>query len=67
MENEPIIHAHPEDDPVRQMRRDVLVGRLLDILYYAERNGFVVTVETRPLEPLAMRNYCMVADVRAAR
>lgn len=38
-----------------------------DLVLRAERAGIVVTIETKPLQPLAMRNYEMVWTVRAAR
>jgi len=41
-----------------------LLNMANDIIKLAQATGFVVTIETRPLQPLAMRNYEMVADVR---
>lgn len=39
----------------------------ISIVADAERYGLVLTIETRPLKPLAMGNHEMVVDVREAR
>jgi hypothetical protein len=44
-----------------------LADQLKLLLETAFELGFVITVETAPLEPLAMRNYRMIGNVRAAR
>lgn len=42
--------------------------QLMQVLIQQARDwGYVVTIETVPLQPLAMRNYEMVGDVRKAR
>ena len=40
---------------------------LVNLLADAEASGVVVTVELEPLQPLAMRHYRMVGNVRGAR
>jgi len=37
------------------------------LIQLAAKDGFVVTVELKPLKPLAMGNYETVVDVRPAR
>lgn len=41
--------------------------RLQRLLADAARVGIVITVDLQPLEPLAMRSYRMVGNVRGAR
>jgi histidinol phosphatase-like PHP family hydrolase len=33
----------------------------------AKQQGVIITIETRPLSPLAMRNFEMICEARAAR
>lgn len=63
----PSVDIAPEQDEARQWLRDNIAGDLVGLLDFAQRNGFIITVETVPLEPLAMRNYRMVGNVRGAR
>lgn len=38
-----------------------------NLVRQAELHGFVITIEQRPLKPLAMRNYETVVSVRERR
>lgn len=59
------------DDEFDEMRKQnnerTLNNMLTELLRLAEATGFVITVETKPLQPLAMRNYKMVGEIRRAR
>jgi hypothetical protein len=63
----PEVTGSSEADEHRQNLRDHIVNDLYGLLVLAKRNGFIVTVDTESLEPLAMRNVRMVGYVRAAR
>jgi hypothetical protein len=63
----PSVDVSPEQDEKRRRLRNYVAGDLIGLLDFAQRNGFIITVETVPLDPLAMRNYRMVGNVRAAR
>jgi len=52
------------DAELRESQRRILAGQLANIAGIAKDYGFVVTVEQRPLEPLAMGNYETVFSVR---
>lgn len=52
---------------IAQVQFNEMQRRVDELITYAESNGFVVTIDTEPLQPLAMRNYKMVANVRRAR
>lgn len=67
MNNYPIVNAHAEMNDEKRATRDRLTIDLLNLLERAKRNGFVITVDLQALEPLAMRNYRMIGDVRGAR
>jgi len=44
-----------------------IANKLQDALMHAYACGVVITVDLEPLEPLAMRNYRMRANVRHGR
>lgn len=46
---------------------EVCRAMALELIKYAKKTGHVVTIETVPMEPLAMGNYYMRNDVRKAR
>jgi hypothetical protein len=50
-----------------EVQREMLERRLSELLAEALYRGYVVTVETAPLRPLAMGHYRMVGYVRPAR
>lgn len=53
-----------EQEAVKLEEMERLVNQVIKI---AEDEGFVVTIETVPGTPLAMRNYYMFGNVRRAR
>lgn len=53
--------------PERRFILNYIISDLQGLLTYAQRNGFIVRVDTVSLEPLAMRNVRMVGHVRGAR
>lgn len=63
----PHVTSEAESDEHRQSLRDYITSDLYALLRFAQRNGFVITVDTAPLEPLAMGHYRMRGNVRAAR
>lgn len=58
--------AHFVDRDRIKSLQDIRV-RVRELIALAESNGFVVTIDTKPKQPLATGNFTMVADVRDAR
>lgn len=46
---------------------DELRSFLIDLLAAADEDGFIITIERKPLKPLAMRNAISIVDVREKR
>lgn len=53
-------HGYPNDTVFLKASADYVIGK-------AKQLGYVVRIETRPLQPLAMGNYEMVASVEPRR
>lgn len=49
---------------LKQKRRQGLIERANYLMADAERHGFVLTIERKPLLPLAMRHHEAVVEVR---
>lgn len=54
--------------PVEMTRiMDIIHERAHELLEFALQEGVVLTIETKPTEPLAMGKYNMVVETRLAR
>lgn len=51
----------------RERYRGFILYEAQRVIEEAKRLGIVLTIHTEPQQPLAMRNYRMVAEVRDAR
>lgn len=49
------------------MTAEDIERKLLILIALAEQSGYVVTIETRPTQPLRMGGYEMVGEVRKVR
>lgn len=52
----------PQEDQIAEIKHEVA-----RVCHLAQAHGFVVTVDLKPCEPLAMGSYNMRIDVRPAR
>lgn len=58
-------YPNPQDS--MELRRAHIEAMAKAIVHDAERYGLVLTIETRPLKPLAMGHHVMEVSVREAR
>lgn len=54
----------PEDESLRARLVRHIEGKAQQLIQEAEALDVIVRIETKPLEPLAVGNYKMVADVQ---
>ena len=47
--------------------QEAIVAMAQELVAVAQRCGFVLTIDTKPRQPLAMGNYDTVIDLRPAR
>lgn len=60
--------GHPRPDKSRTIDEKTKLQRMASALTAAaQRDGFVITIETTPMRPLAMGHYFMQTHVREAR
>lgn len=59
--------AEAQDKTAREVFRQELLAQARQLVQDAEAHGFVVTIERRSVEPLAMRNTVAAIEVREAR
>jgi hypothetical protein len=52
---------------LKDAQRDLIVHAARDLILGAEMLGFIITIEQKPLQPLAMGNYQTTLDVRPMR
>lgn len=53
-----------QEERIARVKLANMETKVADLIREAEVVGFVITIETVPMVPLAMRNYVMVGSVR---
>lgn len=63
----PIVVSKEVTESVAPDILDAFVSGVTEVMAYSDMLGIVVTIETHPLQPLAMGNYAMRCELRKAR